>query len=73
MRRLDLSYPEFGFIVGSRVALGAGLALLLAERLGGRRRGLGTTLVVMGALSTVPAVLTLLGARRTEDSRIVAA
>jgi hypothetical protein len=67
MRRLDLSYPEFGFIVGTRAALGAGVGLLLAPRFGRRRRkALGATLVTIGALTTIPAVFTLLGARRPE-------
>ena len=72
MRRLDLSYPEFGFIVATRAALGAGVALLLADRLGRRKRGVGKTLFALGALTTIPAVFTLLGARRTEDKKVAA-
>ena len=72
MRRLDLSYPEFGFIVATRAALGAGLGLLLADRLGRRGRPLGKTLLALGALTTIPAVFTLLGARRTEYTKVAA-
>jgi hypothetical protein len=72
MRRLDLSYPEFGFIVATRAALGAGIGLLLADRLGHRKRKLGATLVALGALTTIPAVVTLLGARHVENTRVAA-
>ena len=73
MRRLDLSYPEFGFIVATRAALGAGLALLVADRLGRRRkRTLGKTLFALGAVTTIPAVFTLLGARRTDYTKAAA-
>ncbi len=67
MRRLDLSFPEFGFIVTTRAALGAGVGLLLARRLGRRQqRSVGTALVAIGALTTIPAAFALLGARRNE-------
>ena len=72
MRRLDLSYPEFGFIVATRAALGAGLGLLLADRLGHRKKMLGATLVAFGALTTIPAVFTLLGARRVDNTQVAA-
>jgi hypothetical protein len=72
MRRLDLSYREFGFTVATRAALGAGLGLLLSDRLGRRKRRLGKTLVALGALSTIPALFTLLGARYTEKTKVAA-
>ena len=57
MKRIDLSYPQFGFIVATRVALGAGVALLAAARLGTRRRQwLGTALLALGAVTTAPAL-----------------
>ena len=57
MKRIDLSYPQFGFIVATRVALGAGIALLAASRLGARRsRRLGTALLTLGAVTTAPAL-----------------
>jgi hypothetical protein len=72
MRRLDLSYREFGFIVATRALLGAGIGMLLADRVGRRRTGLGASLVALGALTTIPAVFTLLGARRVDDTRVAA-
>jgi hypothetical protein len=70
MKKLDLSFPQFGFIVATRAALGAGLGLLLARKLGRRRqRQVGAALVAIGALTTLPAAFTLRGARRTVRPR----
>jgi hypothetical protein len=70
MKRLDLSFPEFGFIVATRAALGAGLGLLLAQRLGRKQqRAVGATLVAIGAITTIPAAFALRGARRGPDPR----
>ena len=52
-----MTFRLFGFIVGTRAALGAGLGLLLAPLLGDeRRRTLGLTLVTVGAATTIPAL-----------------
>ena len=60
MKRLDLSFPEFGFIVATRAALGAGIGLLAAERLRSRNRHrLGAALLAIGVLTTIPAALLL--------------
>ena len=64
-KRVDLSFPEFGFIVATRAALGAGVGLLLADRLRRRqRRSIGSTLVAVGALTTIPAAFALFGSER---------
>ena len=58
MRKLDLSFPQLLFIVGTRVALAAGAGLLFGERLSPRgRRSVGLTLVALGVLTTLPSVL----------------
>jgi len=65
MRETRVTLPELALIAGSRAALGAGLGLLLAERLpGDQRRAVGWTLLLFGALSTVPLALEVLGRRR---------
>jgi hypothetical protein len=47
----------FGFVVGTRAALGVGLGLLLAEKLSPeRRRAVGITLLGLGVATTIPAV-----------------
>ncbi|HEV7504315.1 MAG TPA: hypothetical protein VGS07_05355 [Thermoanaerobaculia bacterium] len=51
----NVSLPQLGMIAGTRAALGAGIALLLGERLDRKpRRAVGWTLVAVGALTTVP-------------------
>jgi hypothetical protein len=75
MKRLDLSLPAFAFVVATRVALGAGLALLAADKLRrARRRNLGWTLVALGALTTIPAAMVVFGcgikSRQAPVSRI---
>jgi uncharacterized membrane protein YfcA len=55
MERKSLSIPEIGLIAGTRAALGAGLGLLLADRLSDeQRRAVGWTLLLVGALTTIP-------------------
>jgi hypothetical protein len=59
-----LTIPEIMLIGGTRVALGAGLALLLTDRLNPeQRRAVGWTLFMVGAVSTVPLALNVLGKR----------
>lgn len=64
MKRLDLSFREFVFVVATRAALGTGIGLLAADRLSRvNRRRVGAALLAFGALTTVPAVFLLLGRR----------
>jgi hypothetical protein len=57
-----LTVPEIMLIGGTRVALGAGLALLLSDRLDrGQRRAVGLTLFLVGAVTTIPLALNVLG------------
>ena len=64
MRIKTLTVPEIGFIAGTRAALGAGLALLLADKLSASsRRAVGITLVAIGAATTIPAAIVLFGRR----------
>ena len=61
MRKSVLTIPEIGLIGVTRVALGAGLALLLGEKLDRKeRRAVGWALFLMGAVTTVPLVLDVL-------------
>jgi len=55
MLTTELRLPELGLIAGTRGLLGAGIALLLADKLSDdRRKGVGWTLVAVGALTTIP-------------------
>ena len=62
MRERPLTIPEIMLIGGTRVALGAGLALLLSDRLSReQRRAVGLTLFLVGALTTIPLAANVLG------------
>ncbi len=57
MTTITLPLPVFGFVLVTRAALAAGLALLFGNRIPPeRRRPIGLALVAIGAASTVPAV-----------------
>jgi len=65
MKKAELTLPEIALIAGTRVMLGAGVALLLADKLNDdRRKTLGWTLLTIGAVSTVPLVATVMSRRR---------
>jgi hypothetical protein len=58
MRETRLTLPQLALIAGTRGALGAGLGLLLADRLHyGQRKAVGWTLLLVGALTTIPLAL----------------
>jgi hypothetical protein len=66
MRKSVLTIPEIGLIGITRVALGAGLALLLGEKLDRKeRRAVGWSLFLVGALTTAPLVLEVLDKKPT--------
>jgi hypothetical protein len=68
MRDVQLTLPELALLVGTRAAFGAGLGLLLAECLPeGRRKGVGWTLLLVGAVSTVPLAFEVLGKARASN------
>ncbi len=69
MRKSVLTVPEIGLIGITRVALGAGLALLLGERLDEKeRRAVGWSLFLVGVLTTAPLVLDVLSKKPNESS-----
>jgi hypothetical protein len=62
MRTVSFKIPEIGFLAGTRVALGAGLGLILANKLNRRkRRKLGWALLGIGAATTVPFIAKVTG------------
>jgi hypothetical protein len=74
MKRLNLPAPAFIFLVVTRALLGAGVGLLVSDKLGRRqRRTVGKTLVGVGALSTLPAIFALFRNRRPEPDHLVLA
>jgi hypothetical protein len=62
MKETTLTIPELGLIAGTRVALGAGIGFLLADKLSSeQRQAAGILLLLVGAISTIPLVLEVLG------------
>ena len=58
MRHASLPFPEIALIAVTRVALGAGIGLLLADKLDrNTRKGAGAALLLVGALTTIPLVI----------------
>jgi hypothetical protein len=65
MKKAELTLPEIALIAGTRGMLGAGAGLLLADRLNDdQRKAIGWTLLVIGAISTIPLAIEVLNKRQ---------
>jgi hypothetical protein len=54
MKERTLTLPEIGLIAGTRVALGAGIGLLISDRLNkDQRKAAGWALFGMGVMTTI--------------------
>jgi len=61
MKRVELTVPEIALIGGTRGVLGAGLALLLGNRMTeDQRKAVGWAMFLIGAISTIPLVMNVL-------------
>lgn len=68
MRNVVLSLPTFGFVVGTRAALAAGIGLLLSRKMSeSQRRAIGLTLVSIGAATTIPAAMAVFRKRTDRE------
>jgi hypothetical protein len=71
MKERGLTIPEIALIGGTRVALGAGIGLLISDRLNkDQRKGAGWALFAIGVLSTVPIVIDILTKRPIDEKPI---
>lgn len=62
MKTTALTIPELMLVAGTRALLGAGLALLAADRLdAGQRRAIGFVLTAVGLITTIPLMLEVRG------------
>jgi hypothetical protein len=65
MKKAELALPEIMLIAGTRVMAGAGGALLLADKLkDDKRKMIGWTLFLIGALSTIPLAMDVFSKRK---------
>lgn len=65
MREARVTLPELALVAITRAAGGAGLGLLLANRLSAdSRKALGWGLLLLGAVTTIPLAFEVLGKRR---------
>jgi hypothetical protein len=57
VKRVELPVPEIGILAVTRAMLGAGVGLMVAEKLSERQRKvMGRTLFLIGVFSTIPLV-----------------
>jgi hypothetical protein len=74
MKERTITIPEIMLIAGTRVALGAGIGLLLSDRLkGDQRRGAGWALLAVGVLSSIPIAADILAKTPARKPTIIAA
>jgi hypothetical protein len=65
MRETRITIPELALIAATRAAIGAGLGLLLGDRLApDQRKAVGWTLLAVGVVSTFPLAFEVLGGGR---------
>jgi hypothetical protein len=62
VKDIQLTRPELAFIIATRAMIGAGIALLLADRLSAeQRKAVGAALALAGLVTTIPAVWAIFG------------
>ena len=60
--KTEITFPELGLVAMTRAFLGAGVALVIADRMDThQRKAVGWTLTAVGALTTIPLVIEILG------------
>jgi hypothetical protein len=65
MLKTELRMPELALLAGTRGMLGAGIGLLVADKITDRQRKVaGSVLLAIGALTTVPLAMMVFRRRR---------
>jgi hypothetical protein len=73
LKERSITIPEIMLIGGTRVALGLGIGLLIADRLNkDQRKGAGWALLGVGVLTTIPLVRAVLGKPSISERSAVA-
>lgn len=61
MKKLEVTLPELALIAGTRAILGAGIGLLIADKIpADQRKAVGWTLTIIGAATTIPLAINAL-------------
>lgn len=69
MNERKLTLPEIALVAGTRVFLGIGIGFLISGRLtNDQRKAAGLALALVGALTTIPLALGIIG-RKSESER----
>ena len=70
MKKAELTLPEIALIAGTRGMIGAGAGLLLADKLNdNQRKTIGWTLLIIGAISTIPLAIEVLSKQQETPER----
>jgi hypothetical protein len=65
MKKAELTLPQLALLAGTRGIAGAGIALLVADKLTReQRKAIGWTLFLIGAISTIPLAIEVFGQNR---------
>jgi hypothetical protein len=73
MMERKVSVAELMLIAGTRVALGAGIGLLISRRLNNdQRKAAGLALAIVGGLTTIPLALGIIGRKARAELRAAA-
>jgi hypothetical protein len=71
MKKRALTLPEVMIMAGTRVALGAGIGLLVGNRLDAKQRtAAGIALFAVGALSSIPILANFLSKESVESEEL---
>jgi hypothetical protein len=71
MKHASLTLPEIAAVAATRAAGGAGLALLLGDRLKPeQRRTVGWTLLAIGVITTIPLVMDVVGKLHDPEDQV---
>jgi hypothetical protein len=71
MQERKLTIAEIILIAGTRVALGAGIGLLISSKLNNdQRRAAGLALAIVGGLTTIPLALSVISKRTASTTEI---
>jgi hypothetical protein len=71
MQERKLTIAEIILIAGTRVALGAGIGLLLSSKLNNdQRKAAGLALAIVGGLTTIPLAIGVIGKRTSSTTEI---